>query len=301
MIVDSTLFTELNIVDFGQIAQGASKSLDITFKNTGNIELSNYSWTFNNLNHTSEPAQIDSAQLSYSLASPVAAGAYGTIKVRLDVPAAQTLGSYGPSGAQTLFAALPAAASDDCDFQCEVTSSSGKFFEMTEGTIFQTVATETFSEPPPDNLYFLSAWVCPGSGSADIALVQYGETGEVTATAAIRLTPDGTLTEIDSALFEVKYSGFTNRVPMTIAGESFNYFRVFLAFELTFDPAVASFTTINLQNSSPVLPRSVWFDGIQLEKASPGQTRPVAYHDRDTIHSPNKTRAIDGRYKYYEW
>ncbi|MBU1106103.1 MAG: hypothetical protein KKB51_05485, partial [Candidatus Riflebacteria bacterium] len=304
IIFDPVLLTKLGIIDFGSIAQGATDTYDVSFMNTGNVALSNFSWTFSPLAHASEPTQIDAAQFSYGLSAPVAAGAYGTITVSLAIPPGQAVGNYGPSGNQTLFAATPVAVSDICAFQCEVTPSGSAFFEMASGSVFQSIATETFSSPAPDNLYFLSAWVCPGSGSADISLMQYDENGVVAATAAIRLTPDGQLVMIDSApKIEVKHYGVTTSIPMDIAGESFNYFRIYLAFELTFDPLVASYTTINLQNSSPVLPAStsVWFDGIQLEKARPGQTRPVAFHERATIHSPTKNRAIDGKYDYYEW
>ena len=300
MIVDSILLTKLNIVDFGAVDQGQAKAVEVTFKNTGNVELSNFSWDFGNVHHASEPVFINSAQFSYDLPAPVAPNTYGTITVTLTVPAGQTIGDYGPSGAQTLYAALPAPASDSCDFQCEVTSA-GDVFEMAEGSVFQSVATTTFATLAPDNLYFLSAWVCPGSGSADIALIQYDKDREAVATAAIRLTPDGLLVTTDSApAFEIKHSGITNKIPMNIDGESFHYFRIYLAFDLTFDTAAASYTAIILQNSSAVSPRSVWFDGIQLEKAIPGQTRPVAYHDRAIIHSPNKLRTLDGRYHYYE-
>ncbi|PKL49257.1 MAG: hypothetical protein CVV42_06940 [Candidatus Riflebacteria bacterium HGW-Riflebacteria-2] len=302
MIVDSALYTELNIVDFGTIAQGEPKSLDITFQNTGNVELSNYSWIFSDINHSTLPGQmIDASQISYALATPVAPGAYGTIEVTIDVPAGQAVGTYGPTGGQSLFAATPAAASDDCEFQCEITPSSSAFFEMAEGSVYQEVATSTFAAAAPANLYFLSAWVCPGSGSADLAIVQYDVDGKAVATAAVRITPDGNVLAMDSPGFTIKHRGVSNRIPIDMHGESFSYIRVYLGFDLTFDPTVASHTTINLQNSSADSPRSVWFDGIQLEKGDPGQTRPVAYHDRATIHSPNRKSTMEGRHKYYEW
>jgi len=302
MIVDPVLHSELNIVDFGTIAQGQTKSLDITFQNRGNVELSNYSWTFSNINHASMPAQIDSAQISYGLASPVLPGAYGTITVTIDVPPGQAVGNYGPTSGQTLFASTPAPASDGCEFQCEITPSSSAFFDMASGSAYQVVATSTFVTAAPENTYFLSAWVCPGSGSADLALVQHDSTGKSVATVAIRITPDGNIIGFDSApLLALKYHGVTNRLPIEIRGESFSYFRVYLAFDLTFNPAVASYTTINLMNTSTDSPRSVWFDGIQLEKASSGQTRPVAYNNRATIHSPSRSSTLDGSYKYYEW
>ncbi|NLF96221.1 MAG: DUF1573 domain-containing protein [Candidatus Riflebacteria bacterium] len=302
MVVDSVLHTELNIIDFGQIAQGEAKALDITFKNTGNVTLSNYSWVFSAINHSSEPTQIDAAQLAYDLAAPVAPGDYGTIKVTLTIPPGQTVGNYGPTAGQTLFASTPAAASDGCEFQCEVTPSGSSFFAMQPGSAYQTVATSTFSQPAPDNHFFLSAWVCPGSGSADLSLIQYDEDGQSVATAGIRVNADGTLAVFETApILEVNHHGLAYSLPINIDGESFKYYRVFMSFELEYNPAVASHVAIVLQNSSVDSPRSVWFDGIQLEKAFSGQTRPTAFGDIFKIHSPNLNRALDGRLQYYEW
>ncbi|NLF95095.1 MAG: DUF1573 domain-containing protein, partial [Candidatus Riflebacteria bacterium] len=302
MVVDSVLHTELNIVDFGQIAQGEAKALDITFKNTGNVTLSNYSWVFSAINHSTEPTQIDAAQLAYDLAAPVAPGDYGTIKVTLTIPPGQTVGNYGPTAGQTLFASTPAAASDGCEFQCEVTPSGSSFFAMQPGSVYQTVATSTFSQPAPGNHFFLSAWVCPGSGSADLSLIQYDEDGQSVATAGIRVNSDGTLALFETAsVLEVNHHGVAYSLPIDVDGEPFRYYRVYMSFELEYNTAVASHVAIVLQNSSVDSPRSVWFDGIQLEKAFVGQTRPTAYSNNLKIHSSTRNRALDGRSQYYEW
>jgi len=99
----------------------------------------------------------------------------------------------------------------------------------------------------------------------------------------------------------VNHHGVAYSLPINIDGEPFRYYRIYMSFELEYNPAVASHVAIVLQNSSVDSPRSVWFDGIQLEKAFAGQTRPTTFSDRFKIHSPTRSRTLDGGSQYYEW
>ena len=83
-----------------------------------------------------------------------------------------------------------------------------------------------------------------------------------------------------------------------------NWYRVYLGFDYQFDQGVASETIIHLQNSTPAgysASTTVYFDGIQLERAFEGQDRPTTYNQGATLHSPSHDRSLQGGYKYYEW
>ncbi|MDD3148005.1 MAG: hypothetical protein PHD82_11920, partial [Candidatus Riflebacteria bacterium] len=84
--------------------------------------------------------------------------------------------------------------------------------------------------------------------------------------------------------------------------EDCHYYRVFVAFRLIFDlPDIgAESLKIILHNSSPLAGQSVWFDGIKLERAFEGQTRPTTYHPGATLHSPAREQSLDGSHNYYE-
>jgi len=47
--------------------------------------------------------------------------------------------------------------------------------------------------------------------------------------------------------------------------------------------------------------RAVWFDGIKLERAFEGQTRPTTWHAGATLFSPRKEHSLNGDHQYYEW
>ena len=78
---------------------------------------------------------------------------------------------------------------------------------------------------------------------------------------------------------------------------------MFFAFRLVEDvPDIgADSLKIILHNSSPVAGRAVWFDGIKLERAFEGQTRPTTWHAGATLFSPRKEHSLNGDHQYYEW
>lgn len=290
-------------IDFGNIDAGASKTAEVGFMNTGNaaINVADLNWAFSDIASLTEPANVipsgNLTVLSYSY-SPVPPGAMATATIRLSVPAGQTKDVYGPSGPQRM---TRGAIEDSCTFRVKVGGSDQAMVE--KHSLYQEIATLTFTAPvpPATDLYFLSAWVCPGSGSADVAFIQYDFTGKPVATVSLRIDAAGQLTTYSAGAFPIAHSGISDSEPIEIDGDEYRYYRVYLAFNLTFSEAVASSTRLVLHNSSPVADRRVWFDGIKLERAFEGQTRPTTYHPDATLHSPTRQQSLQGGHQYYEW
>ncbi|HPT45516.1 MAG TPA: hypothetical protein PLM07_06425 [Candidatus Rifleibacterium sp.] len=292
-------------VDFGTIVAGASKTVEVGFRNTGNYDIGimDLGWTFSDIASLTLPSQVIAFAnidvLSYTLV-PVPPGAVASANIRLSIPAGQVKDIYGPSGPQRL---TRGASTDTCDFRVVVSGATTDVAMVEPHSLYQVIATATFQPPPPNNLYFLSAWVCPGSGSADIGFVQYNVAGLPLATLSVRVDELGNLTANGDqvATFTMQYSGISDQVPIEIEGQNYNYYRVYLAFNLTYNELNASSTRLILHNSSSVIDRSVWFDGIKLERAFEGQTRPTTYHPGATIHSPSRQESLQGGHQYYEW
>ncbi|HNW34979.1 MAG TPA: hypothetical protein PKM25_08610, partial [Candidatus Ozemobacteraceae bacterium] len=290
-------------IDFGSIAVGSSKTVEIGFRNTGNanIDTADLSWSFSDIASLSNPAEFvpwNGLDVVGYLSTPVLPGGYGTATVRLFIPVGQKKGLYGSSGPQKLKKGL---SEDPCTFRVEVGGSNAANVEPR--SIYQDIATETFEaqSPPATDLYFLSAWVCPGSGSADIAFIQYDKDGMPVATVSVGVDQAGQLTRVDSPSFPIKYAGIAEQFPFACDGLTYQYCRIYLAFNLTFDSLTASSTRLILHNSSGVAGRPVWFDGIKLERAFNGQLKPTAYHPKTTLHSPSKGESMKGGKLYYEW
>ena len=145
--------------------------------------------------------------------------------------------------------------------------------------MFQQVATAMFLTPGPDNRYILSAWICPGTGSARIGFMQTKDSGQaVLGYDFLTLSADGSVITGGPHLTEGDRLE-RDTVVLPVSGISSVWQRVYVTFDYTFDPLLASETWVILQNVSPTTASySVWIDGVQLEKATfPGQTRPTAY------------------------
>lgn len=294
-------------VDFGTVAVGDSVSKEIMFENTGNIQLSNFSWTFSALDKA--PDQIPTGALSYSLTfspDPVPPGDFATTTVTITVPAAQPAGVYGPSGPQTLQTVdgAPTPPSDWTNFKCEVTNSAAPTFQLASGSLSQDIATLSFNIAAPDNRYFMSAWVCPGSGTARLSFVTYDAAGEAVATVSLELDSTGNLTPTNIGAGEY---GITERVEFKHpdhAAETLHYYRVYFAFNYTHNPATASNTRIIVSNTSPTGgdKHAVWFDGLQLEYSrDQDRQKPTQYHPKRSIFSPSRKSTLNGEEYYDEW
>ncbi len=289
-----------NMIDAGQIAAGSTSPwVEVAFINTGNIDLTEAAlyWSFNSLGDglgNSIAAGIITASTT-TQPDHVLPGQTGTAYFRIGpVPGAQANGIYFGS-LQTLTDG--GSASDVCEFTCEITAGGAQNF--TSDSVFQNIATTTF--PAPAQRYFLSAYVCPATGSARLVLIGRDEANvNTTQSLGIEFNSDATLTTFGPGI--VKAGIIDTIQPST--SHPYPWYRVYFAFDFAYDPLIASRTYLSLENSSPttIASHAVWFDGVQLERSIfINQEYPTAFHHGKKIVSPNQTRTISGKRYYTEW
>ena len=286
-------------IDFGNVAQGATVSVDIGFRNTGNIDLTSFSWLFSDLQGADD--SIADSNITYSSTfspDPVTPGKYGTNTVSIYAPPDKITETYGYTGGQSLCSSVSGNPTDSCEFKCNVITGGP---DLASGTVYQEIATSTFAN---QHRYILSAWVCPASGTAKIGFVQTKSDGSVSTGVDIQIASSGQIIP-ESNNATIDDYGITRSLPFTKSNnEDFKYYRIYLTFDLKFDDSVASKTMIILQNTSPKKdnPHDVWFDGIQLEQAdNSNMKKPTDYSPHKKIISPNSAHTMDEGKFYYEW
>jgi hypothetical protein len=168
-------------------------------------------------------------------------------------------------------------------------------------SIYQKIATETFALP---SRYILSAFISPGTGSAELKFTLINANGDPESSFGARINSDGTLLPIGSVAYAGKSEVLLD--PSIANPDHQKWYRVYLAFDYQFDQNLASDTIIHLQNSTPAgftASTTAYFDGIQLEKAFfADQVAPTAYSGSGIqIFSPNPGRSISGENDYFEW
>ncbi len=273
--------------------------VDISVENIGNVTLpsAGFAWTLSNL--VSGAFQINSSLFTMTLPLDIPVGQFGTASVQVGpIAAGQEAGVY--IGTQQL---NNGTAHDSCDFWLEIINSGLPDFQIASGSLFQNIATSAFSAVSPDNRYFLSGWVCPGTGSANISFVTYDEFGQSVGTVTVGIDSAGNLSS-SGAPYAISNSGILEKVPFSPAvGQDFFYYRIFVSFDYTHDPLTASNTRLILNNNKVAAEKAaVWFDGIKLERISvPNQKEPTSYHPVRTLFSPTLKDAIDGGGTYSEW
>ncbi|MEW5994687.1 MAG: hypothetical protein AB1744_09845, partial [Candidatus Zixiibacteriota bacterium] len=288
-------------VEFGKVARNTPSAwIPIGLRNLGNVDLTNFVWTFQPLAGPGSD-NIPTASLSYSatfVPDPIPPGQYGTGTVRIEaIGTTQTLGIHSGSP-QTL--AGSGGAFDSCAFQVDILPGGPN---TSSGTVFQEIATSTFTTAAPNHRYLLSAWVCAGTGTAQLGFLQTTNSGQTLINYDyLRLSPGGVLARGGANVVE---AGVSERRQVTLpTGETSFWQRAHIAFDYRFDPTSASETWVLLQNLSafPTASAAVWFDGVQLEKATfDGQTRPTTYAPGEKIISPNPCWNIEGTKRLYEY
>ncbi len=191
----------------------------------------------------------------------------------------------------------PLLASDEALLCFTLTTGGPK---VASGTMFQEIATISFAlNPPPDGRFFLSAMVNPGTGSARIGFLQSRDDSSQANLDYVEVSANGTLTAGGTNL---RFSGLLESLP-TGSTASGTWYRIFLAFDYTYDPDLASRTYVILENTAPnTASYSAWFDGVKLEAASfQGQQRPTSFGRNRQVVSPNTTLDLQGNRRYYEW
>jgi len=290
------------MVDFGRIGRGqASGWVGICYYNAGNVPLNAFSWTFANVGdgagHTIPAAVIAFDPLFNPDPTPV--GSYGTTTVRIGpVDPLQELGVYDQSGPQVISAG-GGVVSDDCQFRCEIIQ--GGPIGLSSGTVYQEIATFTFQ--PPESRYVLSAYVCPGTGSARISFFDTTEGGAIVFQPWVEIDSDGRVQGSTTGSGEF---GVVEAWPAQFGANVYMWYRIYVSFEYYLDTSTASKTYIMLGNTSPVSPptasHAVWFDGVQLEKPdNQTQKRPTAFAPGKKIVSPYTELDLSGKKYYFEW
>lgn len=277
----------------GEIAAGGTSSnFSVSYRNVGNVDL-NLEWKLADMSGPGDPllaAEISFVPSSFNLLR----GETGNGTVTISPAADRAVGFY--SGTQTLWdssESIPYPAHiDTIELQCDVVETSGP--ELEEGSAFQEVATLTWT--PAGATWIMSAWVSldPVS-SAAISLYEIDGAG-ISTKRGIEIDANGGITPFGAVTGSgVVMSNRTNNPPMT-------WHRVYFSF-IGPDIAVASNTYMVLQNTTEntAASQSVWFDGVQLERAASGQTRPAPYTSGKILVSPNRAQSLEGKYRYNEW
>ncbi|HEY9069834.1 MAG TPA: hypothetical protein VIV61_06220 [Candidatus Ozemobacteraceae bacterium] len=297
-ILDST-------IAFGDIPRGGHVAKEIGFRNVGNASLTNFVWTFQDLS-TSLAEVIPSADLTYQTSVPaiVPPGDYGSITVDIHVSDGnQPLGDYTGIG-QTLSGT--GGANDICTFTCRVVT--GGISGLASGSVYQTIASTTQLdgvgipiEPLPPTRFILSAFVCPGTGTAAIGFFQTASpTKAMKDLNYVAIDPRGNLTASTSFDVGVTESYTT---PGRVPGEEFTWFRIYISFDMSIDQTTTEGFHVLLQNRSPdTASHSVWFDGVQFEKALyTDQKRPTKFAPQRKLVTPNQSLDLEGKMPYIEW
>lgn len=316
-VIVASSVSKLNITTdpagLGDVVQGGSSApFAVTVENVGNVPLTTFVWGFTDLFKGADSIEGSTRLKNDPMPASLNPTENVTVNVWLEnIPDTQPVGYYESSLANLTRLAASGFAEDTLSINCTVVAGGPPPAQVEKHSLFQAVAPEIFVAPvpPATDLYFLSAWVCPGSGSADLAFIQYDAVGVPVATVSLRVDKNGNISVSDPHPdFKVVESGISDVEPIEIeledgGTESCRYYRVFMAFRLVYDlPDIgADSLKIVLHNSSPADHHAVWFDGIKLERAFEGQTRPTTYHPGATLHSPAKDNALSGGHHYYEW
>ncbi|RCK78627.1 MAG: fibronectin type III domain protein [Candidatus Ozemobacter sibiricus] len=171
------------------------------------------------------------------------------------------------------------------------------------GTVFQEIATTTFpAVPQAPGRFILSTYVCPGSGAATLGLGYHADDGSQTDFQGVTIDANGSLFSSGS----IAEAGITDRFSFhdpDNPGQLLTWYRIYVAVDAVFDPDAASRTYLILKNASPdTASHSVWFDGVQVEKALfPDQTVPTTFGSSRKVVSPNTGLDLMGRSRYYQW
>lgn len=168
--------------------------------------------------------------------------------------------------------------------------------EFSSDSVYQEIlATGTFPFSDPAERFILSAFVCPGTGSARVGFADVDADNHVSNHYYIEVASTGQV---------IRSGGIDGGIQKAfINAQPYPWYRLYLAIDYKFDLTTASNTFLLLENTSPLTgSHSVWFDGIQMEKAIfPDQTKPTAFNTGKKIVSPNPKSDMQGDQNYYEW
>lgn len=169
------------------------------------------------------------------------------------------------------------------------------------GTCFQSVSLPDTST----QTYILSAWVCPGTGAASIGFMSTTSDNTNVSYDGVKVSSNSTILTFgtEGNLYQDANAirNFSSQHPDF--SKPFTWHHLYVTFSYASNPLVASKTYILLRNRSPQnASYSVWFDGVQLEKAVlPDQKLPTTYSPGKKIISPTQEPDSSGQKLYSEW
>ncbi len=280
-----------SIADLGDVKPGESTvPFDLTINNIGNVDIAGLDaqWVKTNL---AGPETINSSLISFSaIPDPLVVAASTICQV--------TVGPLDSPMANGLYTGIQSLKGQNCELQLSILSAATGP-DLASGSIYQEIATTSFSALAPETMIF-SAFVT-ATGTAAIGFL---ETLPDKSTASYREVSF----DFQSKTLTQSGPGIIDAGAMDIARQNDQaWYRLYFAFTYQFVESSASHTFIVLKNATPdatvtVASYSVLFDGIQLEKAViPGQTKPTAYGDKGKLISPSEGTSLDGKTQYYEW
>ncbi|MBU1106585.1 MAG: hypothetical protein KKB51_07975 [Candidatus Riflebacteria bacterium] len=284
--------------DLGIVNAGSSSGdFEINYLNSGNVALSNITWNIGTLTDGGTETITD-ITFSGPLPSALAVGASGTAVLKVGpIPSDQKPGIYTGSIEalyDTTMSFIPPAM---LYLTVEILGGS-TVPDLASGSAYQEIATTTWAVAPANEPWIMSAWVSlESNASAALALIEVDSAGAETW-RGIKIDSSGNLNPYGAGPITgsgVVMSTKAGTPPMT-------WHRVYFSFDYSFDITTASNTYMVLQNTTEdtTASRSVWFDGVQLERAGKGQTRPSPYTSDTILVSPNRSLTLDGKYRYYE-
>lgn len=279
---------------------GGEAVTQVTFPvyNSGNVTFTSFEWNPNTLYMSGY--SLPAPSLESIVPTSLAPGEYatGTISVApIDIE--QYPGPYTGDLIlkDTFWQPSYAAAQDTIHFTFIVRGP-----DLGHASTYQKLASSTFAALAPNNRYIISGWVCPGSGSAGIGFFRADRNGYVAGFDGVIIASNSIITRIGSPV----EAGIIESYPAKNASypdATFNWYRVYAAFDYTFDPAVASSAWIAIKNFSPTnASHAVWFDGVQFEKYTiRGQTRPAPFTTGRKVVTPGPELSTEGGKSYFEW
>lgn len=268
------------------VSLGQKVAVNVTYQNTGNVTLSDLSWGAPMATMNGSDGGTMVPTFSPNPLPSLAPGATYIASITFEADPAQATGTY--TGVQTLDSTVYPVASVNIAPSVLVVAQTGPK-NLEAGTVFQSIATETFSGG--DDFIF-SAYVGFEDGLPASATIGFRQdkNDDTPSVPMIYVTIDQ-----NGNLDPAGAGGIAGRIR---TGNK-TWYRLFLKFNGSLD-ALTESTYLILSNSSSIVGTDVWFDGVQLEKAS-GRDRPTAYGEGAKIYSPNNRIDLEGKALYSEW
>lgn len=291
----------LSPLDLGEI-ETASTSADFTisYENIGNVDLA---LTWLEADMVLIPGAGDAIppdEIIFSALNPVTLtpGDTGEGTVSIAPSSERSPGNY--SGLQVLrdaaYYALYPTHGSDITLQCKV-KQSYIVPDLASGSVYQEIATDTLATAAePTMSWIVSVWVAMDP-IASAAVFLYTRDGINPDTRrGIEIDTNGNVSELADS------TGITGGgVATTVKSDSLTWYRVYFSFDYQNNTASNAFLVLQNTTENDLASKSVWFDGVQLEKAMfPNQTRPTAFSRGSTLISPNRTRTLQGDKRYFE-